>query len=532
VIEDFRERADGADISCDLCIIGGGAAGVTIAQEFLGSRLSVCLLESGGFDFEAETQALYEGEVAGLAYPDLDVPRLRYLGGSTNHWSSQCAPLDALDMAPRPWVADSGWPLERAMLEPFYDRAHRVCDLGENLYGDARIKALGLTPPAVDPAKLRNYVWQYRTTAGLGHAPLRFGSYYREQLEAADNLRVLLHANVTSIVTNEAANRVEHVAIAALDGPTGRVRPRHVVLACGGIENARVLLLSDKIEPQGLGNRHDLVGRYFMEHITGFGGSMVTSDSTPLQENYNYHENTKFWVGLALSEAVQAQAGVGNCAALLQYIPNADSGLGALRRMWADAKEGEIPDNLGQEIRRVISDIDGAAVAVWQRLSGAAPRVDNPAEIVLDIRAEQVPNPDSRVMLAADVDALGLRRTRLDWRLGDQDRRSMAVMGRTLGEEFGRLGLGRVRLEDWLLDQGDGWTSEVVESSHHMGTTRMATDPRQGVVDKDCRVHGVDNLFVAGSSVFPAGGHVNPTLTIVALALRLADQLKNRLGRA
>lgn len=532
MIEDFRERADGAEIACDLCIIGAGAAGISIAMEFAGSGLSVCLLESGGFDFEPETQALYEGELAGLAYPDLDIPRLRYLGGSTNHWSSQCGPLDALDMAPRPWIAHSGWPIERAALEPFYDRAHVACDLGENLYGDGLVKALGLAPPAVDAAKLRNYVWQYRTTAGLGHAPLRFGEFYREQLEAADHLRVLLHANVTRIVTNEAANRVEHVAIAALDGPTGRVRARHVVLACGGIENARILLLSDQVEGQGLGNRHDMVGRYFMEHITGFGGSMVTADSTPLQENYNYHQNTKYWVGLALSEAVQAQAEVANCAALLQYIPDVESGVGALRRMWADAKEGEIPDDLGKEIRRVITDIDGAAVAVWQRLSGNAPRVDSPAEIVLDIRSEQVPNLDSRVMLAADVDALGLRRTRLDWRMGDQDRRTMEVMARTLGEEFGRLGLGRVKLEDWLLDKGEGWTGEVVESSHHMGTTRMATDPRQGVVDKDCQVHGVDNLFVAGSSVFPTGGQVNPTLTIVALALRLADQLKDRLGRA
>ncbi|MHA1571587.1 MAG: FAD-dependent oxidoreductase [Alphaproteobacteria bacterium] len=530
MIEDFRDLADGADIACDLCIIGGGAAGISVALEFLGSNVSVCLLESGGFDFEPETQALYEGVLAGLPYPDLDVPRLRYFGGSTNHWSSQCAPLDALDMAPRHWVTHSGWPIARDVLEPFYERAHEVCDLGENLYGDALVKSLGLAVPALDGAKLRNYVWQYRTRPGLGHAPLRFGEFYRAELEEAANVRVLLHANVTDIHTNDAASVVAHVAVAALDGPTGVIRPRHVVLACGGIENARVLLLSDKIEPQGLGNRHDVVGRYFLEHITGFGGSMVTADSTPLQENYNYHRNTKYWVGLALSEGIQASAEVANCAALLQYVPDVESGVGALRRMWADIKEKEIPDDLGKEIWRVITDIDGAAGAVWQRLAGNAPTVDNPAEIVLDIRSEQVPNPDSRVMLAKDLDALGLRRTLLDWRMGDQDRRTMEVMGRTLGEEFGRLGMGRVRLEDWLLANDGGWTNEVIESSHHMGTTRMASDPSQGVVDEDCRVHGVENLYVAGSSVFPTGGHVNPTLTIVALALRLADTIKGKLA--
>ncbi len=532
MIEDFREQADAANLDCDLCIIGAGAAGVSIAREFLGSAISVCLVESGGLDFEAETQALYEGESVGLSYPDLDIPRLRYFGGSTNHWSSQCAPLDALDMAPRSWVADSGWPIERAVLEPFYDRAHTACDLGENLYGEALIKALGLAPPAIDPAKLRNYVWQYRTRPNLGHAPLRFGAFYREALEKAVNIRVLLHANVTDIRTNNEANRVEHVAIAALDGPAGRIRARQVVLACGGIENARIMLLSDKIEPNGLGNRHDLVGRYFLEHITGFGGRMVTADSTPLQENYNYHQNTKFWFGLALSEALQGSAEVANCAALLQYVPNMESGVGALRRMWADIREGEVPDDLGQEVLRVIKDLDGASTAIWQRLAGKAPRVANPAEILLDIRSEQVPNRDSRVMLADDVDGLGLRRTRLDWRMGEQDRRTMEVMGRTLGEEFGRLGLGRVRLEDWLLATDGSWTGDVVESSHHMGTTRMATMPQRGVVDEHCRVHGVENLHVAGSSVFPTGGHVNPTLTIVALALRLADTLKDNLARA
>ena len=526
MIEDFRELADGADIACDLCIIGGGAAGISIALEFIGSEISVCLLESGGFDFEPATQALYEGKLAGLPYPDLDVPRLRYFGGSTNHWSSQCAPLDALDMAPRAWVPHSGWPISRETLEPFYECAHQVCGLGENLYGEALVTALGLATPELDPAKLRNFVWQYRTTPGLGHAPLRFGEFYRTQLEEAANVRVLLHANVTDIHTNDEASVVAHVAVAALDGPAGRIRSRQVVLACGGIENARVLLLSDKIEPQGLGDRHDVVGRYFLEHITGFGGRMVTADSTPLQENYNYHRNTKYWVGLALSEEIQASEEVANCAVLLQYIPDMDSGVGALRRMWADIKEKEVPDELGKEIWRVVSDINGAAGAIWQRLAGNAPRVDNPAEIVLDIRSEQVPNRESRVMLADDVDAMGLRRTLLDWRMGDQDRRTMEVMARTLGAEFGRLGLGRVRLEDWLLAKDGGWTKEVVESSHHMGTTRMSTDPAQGVVDVDCRVHGLENLYVAGSSVFPTGGQVNPTLTIVAMALRLADTLK------
>jgi choline dehydrogenase-like flavoprotein len=151
--------------------------------------------------------------------------------------------------------------------------------------------------------------------------------------------------------------------------------------------------------------------------------------------------------------------------------------------------------------------------------------------LYLITRGEQAPNPDSRVLLSAERDALGSRRADLAWRLGEIDKHTARVFARTLDAELRRLGKGSVTPSDWLSEPGPGWPvdptigNHPLANYHQLGGTRMGDDPRQSVVDADCRVHGYANLYVAGSSVFPTGGWANPTLTIVALALRLADHL-------
>jgi choline dehydrogenase-like flavoprotein len=146
-------------------------------------------------------------------------------------------------------------------------------------------------------------------------------------------------------------------------------------------------------------------------------------------------------------------------------------------------------------------------------------------------RQEQAPNPESRIVLSAENDELGMPRANLRWKFTPIDKRSMRVYYELLGREMGRAGLGRVQIMDWLLDGDDtAWPNHLSGGWHHMGTARMHEDPRQGVVDANCRVHGIANLFVAGGAVYPTGGAVNPTLTVVAMALRLSDHLKNKVG--
>jgi len=232
MFSDAREVEDGAIIEGDICIVGAGAAGITLALGLLDGGRRIVLLESGGFDYDHDTQALYQGVNLGLPYYDLDVCRLRYFGGTTNHWEGRCRPLDPIDFEARPWVPHSGWPITKATLDPFYARAHEICQLGPYRYDPADWLQPGESALAFDPARITTNLWQFSP-------PTRFGETYRQALAMAPDVEVLLHADVVDIATNEAGAEVDRLQVATLSGRRFGVRARAYVLACGGIENAR-----------------------------------------------------------------------------------------------------------------------------------------------------------------------------------------------------------------------------------------------------------------------------------------------------
>jgi choline dehydrogenase-like flavoprotein len=527
MLVDFRKN-EARDFHADLCIIGAGAAGITLARAFLGTSTRLCLLESGGLEYDDDVQELYEGKNIGRPYFELDATRLRYFGGSTNHWAGRSTPLDELDFQHRPWVPHSGWPLTRADLDPYYKKAQPICNLGPYVYDERVWQSLDVKAPyPFDPAKLRVQFWQFSKPVA------RFGEAFHDALAQADNITVVLHANVTNIGINQAGSKVERLDIASLAGQTGVVRARYFVLACGGLENPRLLLVSNSVERAGVANRHDLVGRFFMEHPKGRAGDIVALDPYRLLDIYRKHfppDSAPYWAAFHPGAALQRDKAILNSSLALYYDPEPGSGAAALLEIRNAHRRGREIHDWGSKIWRVLKDLDVIAAGLYRRqIEGKAP-IASPGVLYFRARGEQAPNPQSRVTLTGERDALGLNRIALDWRLSDIDKRSIAVLTRTLGEEFGRLGLGRIRLADWLA--GDAaWPDDLVGGNHHMGTTRMADDPKQGVVNADGRVHENDNLYIAGSSVFPTGGWAPPTLTIVALALRLADHLKARLAQ-
>jgi choline dehydrogenase-like flavoprotein len=528
MIDDLRRLGGGPDLEADICLIGGGAAGITLTHAFIDTPLRVCLVEGGGFDFEEETQRLYAGQSVGLPHYGMEVGRLRFLGGTTNHWGGRCTTLDALDFAPRRWIPDSGWPIERADLEPHYRRARDYCGLGVEKPAEEIFSVLRVGVPELNPKLLRAKLWQYAPY------PWSFGVVYREALRHADNIAVLLHANVTEIVANGDRNAVEAVRVAALDGPSRRIRAKSYVLCCGAIENARLLLATEQTGTSALGNQYDVVGRYYMEHLRGPTGIVVTDERLPaIEDIFNYFtaaDGTKYQTGLALTAAAQRERELLNCCAAVEYAGDPASGVTAGQTIWRELSRGHWADDIGEKVWRVLCDLDVVAANLHRRLAERRhPLMPlKAASIIIDM--EQAPNPDSRVTLAAERNALGQREPRLDWRLTDLEHRTAEQFARLAAVEMTRLGLGRCRLADWLAEPNRDWAMNLSETYHQMGTTRMAASPRQGVVDENCGVHGVQNLYVAGSSVFPAGGHANPTLTIVAMALRLADHLRTTLG--
>ena len=511
---DARTLPDHTTIQADLAIIGGGAAGITLAREFDRSGVRVCVVEAGGLEGDSRVQALYRGESVGIEYP-LEGARLRFLGGSSNHWGGYCRPLDPIDFTERDWVPYSGWPFAVDEVMPYYPAASEIVQVGEPRYDDpgywAQITGERLPAPAT--GRMRLQIVQFSP-------PTKFGQVYGPQLKRSDNVRVLLNANVVNIAAAKDGGHVQRLAVRTLDGKRHTVEARVYVLATGGLENARMLLLSNDVVSAGLGNQNDLVGRFFMEHptVTGFGDIVVAGLARipPL-----YRERV-------VAGGRPAQAAFNPSDAFLREdrLLNANFMIGVSEDYRSDTapldkrSEAQVraQSDMVRAARRFLADGDGPVKPQDPAYYGT--------RLGIGAACEQAPNPDSRVSLSQQRDALDLPEIRLDWRLGEQDWRSLVTHMHSLAQEMGALGMGRMVIQ---AREGDGWPAEVSGGNHHMGTTRMSDDPKRGVVDRHARVHGIANLYVAGSSVFPTCGASNPTLTIVALTLRLADHLKQQM---
>ncbi len=506
---DAADLEPGARLDADLCIVGAGAAGIAIARELAATPHQVVVLEAGGLDYEAEVQERYQGAATGTLLGEksgyLTASRLHYFGGSTGHWQGYCRPLDPEDFEARDWVVESGWPLSRAELDPYYARAVALVEVTGFGYDPASINA---------PRGHRRYRTRlldgdedFETTFFHISTPTRFGRRYRDELAGAANVRVLLHGTAVRLAADAEARRLLAVEVA---GPRGRfsVAARHTVLASGGIENARLLLASRDVVPDGLGNQRDRVGRYFMDHPAVAVGQVAIPYRRDIMDLYGEHlpplADHRIRAVLRPSPAWQRERRALNSLFVLEDLP--------FQQQWPD---------LGPEVAQLATDVLQLAEGYGDPAAGSQ------YFGAVDLIGEQVPDPANRVMLGDQLDDLGMQRVRLKWSIGEQDEASLRAVVACLVAGLGTSLQGRLRQR---IDGEEIW-QRTRWSNHHMGTTRMATSPEKGVVDPDCRVHLMENLWIAGSSVFPTSGCSNPTLTLLALALRLADRLEERLAR-
>lgn len=520
----------GAVLKADVCIVGGGPVGLALASELQASGQRVCILESGGERPSSAGQRLNQGSNVGRRYMRLDRARFRALGGNSHKWfrfesawavdgGLRCLPLRPIDYEVRAGVPFSGWPIGSGDLEPAYGRARELCGLPS---AEAEAASNDGAPFALDPSRIEPVVFQFGAEGAFG----RLG----QRLSDAPSVQIVLNATATSVKMDaQDPKHTSRIEVARPDGRRFEVEARVFVLAAGGIENARLLLLSGQTQPGGLGNGSGLAGRFFMEHLHANLG-VLRSSAPDFWARAGFYERCRVGPAAELGafalspEVMRAEGLLGVVISpFVTYEGLFSRPFAAFMRLRQGLLDRSLPPAVASDLSTLLRrpfDVARAVAMVRTR------RFPSRRVFGLVVQAEQAPNPDSRVTLSDRVDHFGLRQVQLDWRLGANELRSVRRAQSLLDAELRRAGLGSI--DTWF---GAGDADRLVGTWHHMGTTRMHPDAAQGVVDRDCRVHGTANLFVAGSSVFPTSGAATVTLTSVALAVRLARHLRTSLAQ-
>lgn len=499
---DAEQLEDGSRLEAKVIIAGGGMAGLLLARQLGDAGIDVLVLESGGQSQDSRVQSLYAGKMMlggpGNSQRTMDeyliASRVRCLGGSGNVWGGKCAPLDPLDFERRDWIAHSGWPVTRATMQPFYDRA---CDVLELPHFSVDAQAMTGAPEPLFASRSKKFTARPRGYTRCSGAVTN--STYQDYKMAAANherVRIYLKANLTRIKTSEDGERVAALEVRCLNGRTHQARAHTYILAMGGIENARLMLASIDVHRNGVGNHSDWLGRGFQGHavIEKDGQTSVQILRNPAAlASFDTMTRSKTHIVLGASDDTQRALKGVNFTVTLPRAVGAGTGTAA------------------------------AAASVAQKLAGVTATERREAYFMI----EHTPNRESRVSLIRDeLDELQMPRVQLDMRFGATELdRFMPTLAMFAGE-LGRCEAGRVQWRGGAEDL----IASMSLSRHHMGATRMAVSAKNGVVNEHCRVHGVQNLYVAGSSVFPTSGIANPTLTLLALALRLGDHLRGRIS--
>ena len=455
-----------------VCVFGSGPAGVTLARALARRDVPVLLVEAGSDEYEETSQEFYRGTVIGDDYYDLSEARLRMFGGTSNHWEGYCIPLGAHDFEPHPHFPHTGWPISKTDLDPYLAEACDVLSI-PNRFEERR---LGLD--------VRQTQFQFSEVIGIGEK-------YRDEFAASSNLKVCLNSALIGV--QAADGKIVSTTVRSVSGNDWAVEADYYVMCMGGIENSRLLLWFNEQNDRQLIANHGIIGRYWMEHPHALLAEALFTN----EEDIFFREGE---ASFAMSREFQVRNKILNAGILVNAQPYSDT-----KRLIASI--GCVAPDLGRRMAKLLGK---------QMVCGARIRS----------HYEQAPVYENRVALGREVDAFGIPRPELHWRLGENDRETILTTIRAFAEQIAELDLGRVLLDDWIRDDAPVHTGDTIAGWHHMGGTRMSRDATEGVVDANLRIHDLTNLYVGGSSVFPTGGYANPTLTIVQLSLRLADHFE------
>jgi choline dehydrogenase-like flavoprotein len=546
VIIDARLGAGGKNLDADVCVVGAGPVGIAVALSLVERGLEVIVLEAGSIEPDVDSQRFAAGEIAGRIYDPLDHARGRSFGGSARLWNvdlgggmpgARMRRFDAIDFIEREWVPYSGWPFPLEALIPFYEQAESFFGIEGQAYF-LPSTASDSNPFGDKQSPLECTIFRFATVEPILDR--------RQQIMEESKLTVLLNAIVVELERVTGSEEIARLHAMSLTGNDYAVHADAYVLATGGIENARILLMTDLDGEgqRGIGNQYGLVGRFFMEHPHTRAGFVLPRDTDQeflLKEVKNFGEALgEPW--FRVRDEVAAKYRFGNMAVGLKPVPPSEvrrvrsmgrssQAVQAVKKLRARASDGSRGTGSLELMKAVLRggpEIAGASLrkAWWllgETLRGA--NQEHGMSLRIDVMSEQTPNPESRVTLSSQLDPIGMPRATLNWKLVDRDFDALTQLSSLVADLVKRRGIGKLAVPFERSSAPVNW------GFHHMGTTRMHSDPTQGVVDEFGRVHEMENLYIAGSSVFPTGGVSNPTLTAVALSLRLADHIAEKFGR-
>ena len=517
VIVDLDDLPHGSLLQADVCIVGGGIAGLLLAHALLDSQSQILLLESGGLGDEQATQALTDAEISGWPYKATRDGRFRVLGGSSTRWGGQLLPLTPNDFARRPHVPGSGWPIDGTALEPYLQRIEALMGVNHLPYDDRLNTVLQHAAPPLPESS----AWQLRYSKWAPFSKRNLAQSLGAGLARHPRVRVVLHANVTSLDRDD-LGQITALQARSLGGRCCTAEARQLVLCCGTVETVRLLLATATTDRQAIGNHSGLLGRYFHDHLSlpitqmsGAARAFALRSFAPW-----YRGGTRHSLKLETNSQWQRRQGcLGTMAHLVFSSPEGSAIAWARQHLQGRQcpQPGPAPSVPWRSLLRDGADLLELSLRRAVQRRRWSPRA---ADVHLTIDCEQAPSHLSCITLSDRCNSLGEPLAKVSWHWGEHEHHTIEQVAALLDRQWRRWGLGRLSLPP-------NWQASIHDTLHPMGGTRMSHEPGQGVVDASLRVHGTSNLYLASCSVFPTGGSSNPTLTLMALCLRLADHLRS-----
>jgi choline dehydrogenase-like flavoprotein len=513
MVRDLLTERPESGTSSDVCIVGAGAAGIVLAIELLRYGRSVTMLEGGGAAIEAASQGPYRSELAGLPHRGIHTGRYRAVGGTTTKWGGQILELDERDFEARAGIALSGWPIAKKELMPHYERALEIEGLaGVNRDDDAVWNEIGLRRPTFDCLETYCSRWCPQPN---------FAVLHRETLERHPGLTVWRHANAVGLEFN--TETLTGIRARTLTGIEVTFRAREYVFCMGAIESSRFFL-----QPQAGDvpwNRSGLLGKHFQDHIDCNAATVVPLDVARFHAAFDnvFSKGFKYHPKLRLVASKQAEFHTLNVAGTMNFVSDADDVIGNIKRSAKHLLRGQLAEIEGSDLMTLAKNLPLLVRQTWRY--GVQHRAYNPpdATIILRVHCEQQPDSSSSIMLSDERDALGMLRTKLDWRISTLELET--VLQYVLVAQSSLATLARVEPNAALSSHDPSFVTQCDDSNHHMGGMRMAGSETEGLVDANLRLYGLWNAYICSAAVFPTSGHSNPTHTLLALAVRLAEHL-------